>query len=167
VSDRKQVREYRTGIPEGVPVGPIAVLPGVAPPLGDKNDRHRRVGDSRLAARRLGEHSPVVARPQYVEPVGVGVEAVDTRVERPTIAGDGIQVDVIEFARTRRDSKAHLPAAHLEFLCDARGIVTERIEVRLAGRGVLASSGTGARLGDHPERGRLGRRERARRRNVW
>jgi hypothetical protein len=159
VGDREQVGEYRARVPESVTVGPLPVLPGVAPPLGGGDERHRSLGDPSLAARRRGESAAVVALAEHVEGAGVGIEVVDAGAQSVEVADDGVEVDVVELPRTGRRAKARPSAPYLQFLRDARRVVTERVDgLRVDGRGRrVAGRRGGVHSGDCRQRGVFGR----------
>jgi hypothetical protein len=62
--DGKQVRVQRSTVPEGMAVGSLSVLPGVAPVRRGARDDDRRLSQRRLAAGSLDERAPVITDTQ-------------------------------------------------------------------------------------------------------
>jgi len=132
VGDREQIRQYRPGVPERVAVGALAVFPGVAPPLGGGDDGDGRLGDGGIVAGGVREESAIVALPEHVEAVGFGVEVVDAGAIGAAVAGDEVEVDVVEFARAGRRTERGRLAPNFEFFRHPGGVVGEGAEVRAA-----------------------------------
>lgn len=149
VSDREQVRKRRPRVPERVAEGPLAVLPGVAPPRRGRHDRDRSLGD-RIGATGGGEGAPVIALAEDVQREATGLEMVDARVEIGAIAGHEIQIDMIQRAGRRGRPKQQIAVAPPDSLGDSRRIVTQlcqRFEIHSS----AAVVAIGIRFGDRRE----------------
>ena len=129
----KQVRVERSSVPEGVAVGSLSVLPGVAPVRRGARDDDRRPSQRRLAAGSLDERASVVTDTQAPKREVVRAEVVDARWKIREVTAGEIEVDVVESARVRCRPEVDVAAGGAPDLRDPGRVVEdagERLETR-------------------------------------
>ena len=123
----------RSSVPEGVAVGSLSVLPGVAPVCGGARDDDRRPSQRRLAAGGLDERASVVTDTQAPKGEVVHPEVVDARWKIRDVTAGEIEVDVVESARVRCRPEVDAAAGRAPDLRDPGRVVEdagERPETR-------------------------------------
>src|SRR5439155_22958772 len=149
----EQVRVERSSVPEGMAVGSVLVLPGVAPVRRGARDEGRRLSQRRLAAGSLDDRASVITDTQAPKREVVRAEVVNARWQIREVTAGEIEIDVVESARVRCRPEVDVAAGGALDLRDP-GRVVEDTGERLEARHLLGWLGlsTGQRR-DRAERG--------------
>src|SRR5712691_4383149 len=121
----KQVRVERSTVPEGMAIGSVSVLPGVAPVGRGARDDDRRLDQRRLDAGSLDERAPVVPDTQAPKREVVRAEVVDAGWKIRQVTAGEIEVDVVESARVRRRPEVNVAAGGALDLRDPGRVVED------------------------------------------